>query len=378
MNIPIGRAALISGFIRNALHREIQTRNWPFRVGEIISQRDYDSILRITSLPPHVIPEQNLIKTLSFLAYKMQAGNQRSDGGQVRIELEMAREIIGHNKADMILHAGVSLGVIDEDFYSVDNFNYRETVAFRHQLFQEYFAARYLIETYKVESIAQLVYHPWRIDSVEEPLGLVIDSLYPDEPLPLLPQTGWEETLLLVAAMIPSPSQLVRALAKTNLPLAGRCAAQPDVNISDILRKELQELLIKRIRNNASDLRHRISAGLSLGELGDPRYEQHQGPYGDYLLPPLIVIAGGKYSMGSNAEDADRDERDGPLVELKPFFIGKFPVTNAEWKCFMDAGGYDDAQWWDVGDSRNWWGRKFRSDYKTKVMGRKRVASPKL
>jgi formylglycine-generating enzyme required for sulfatase activity len=41
-------------------------------------------------------------------------------------------------------------------------------------------------------------------------------------------------------------------------------------------------------------------------------------------------------------------------VALATFRIGRFPVTNAEWACFMEAGGYDDERWWDTAAGRAW------------------------
>jgi iron(II)-dependent oxidoreductase len=33
-------------------------------------------------------------------------------------------------------------------------------------------------------------------------------------------------------------------------------------------------------------------------------------------------------------------------VHLPPYFIDAAPVTNAEYRAFVDAGGYDDERWW--------------------------------
>ena len=33
-------------------------------------------------------------------------------------------------------------------------------------------------------------------------------------------------------------------------------------------------------------------------------------------------------------------------VEVQAFEIGRYPVTNAEWRCFMEAGGYEEERWW--------------------------------
>ena len=31
-------------------------------------------------------------------------------------------------------------------------------------------------------------------------------------------------------------------------------------------------------------------------------------------------------------------------VALSPYAIGRYPVTNAEYACFMQAGGYDEER----------------------------------
>ncbi len=97
----------------------------------------------------------------------------------------------------------------------------------------------------------------------------------------------------------------------------------------------------------------RIAAGEALGTLGDPRFVRQTGPHGKYLLPPLVEIPGGKYPMGIDKSDYD-DEKPAHTVELESFQIGQFPVTNAEYKCFLEAGGYEDERWWDTEESRAW------------------------
>lgn len=43
------------------------------------------------------------------------------------------------------------------------------------------------------------------------------------------------------------------------------------------------------------------------------------------------------------------DEYPRHAVNLAPYAIGRFPVTNAEYACFMAAGGYDDDRYWTTG-----------------------------
>ena len=40
-------------------------------------------------------------------------------------------------------------------------------------------------------------------------------------------------------------------------------------------------------------------------------------------------------------------------MALAPYAIGCFPVTNAEYACFVDAGGYEEERYWTAG-GRHW------------------------
>lgn len=88
-----------------------------------------------------------------------------------------------------------------------------------------------------------------------------------------------------------------------------------------------------------------------MGKLGDPRFERRQGPYGDYLRPPLIQITGGVYILGDDGHEPPVHK-----VELAAFRIGQFPITNAEWALFLRAGGYDEERWWETSEARAWRG----------------------
>ena len=207
---------------------------------------------------------------------------------------------------------------------------------------------------------AERVRTEWRADRIHPSLAQVLAKLADADPLPPAPVTGWEETTALAVAMSANPEAFVTALMETNLPLAGRCAAQPDVGISKELKTHLRRTLVERTQDSNADLRARIAAGLSLGSLGDPHFERHKGPDGDYLLPPLVEIPGGTYTLGSEEGEAcyvvDGKDRERPIhqVQLTLFQIGKFPVTNAEWKLFMEAGGYEDERWWDTEAAKAW------------------------
>jgi Sulfatase-modifying factor enzyme 1 len=48
------------------------------------------------------------------------------------------------------------------------------------------------------------------------------------------------------------------------------------------------------------------------------------------------------------------DERPPHSLELPAFPVGQFPVTNAEYACFIEAGGYRDNRYWDTPRGLAW------------------------
>src|SRR5215813_11479730 len=141
-------------------------------------------------------------------------------------------------------------------------------IVFFHQLLQEYFAARRLAREPKPE----MIHVEWSSEKVSPTLTETIADLADGDPLPSLPQTGWEETTLTAAPMARDPQSFIRDLIPHNLPLAARCAASPELKIDDKLRREIQQALIGRTQDIKADLRARIAAGEALGEIGDPRF----------------------------------------------------------------------------------------------------------
>ena len=76
-------------------------------------------------------------------------------------------------------------------------------------------------------------------------------------------------------------------------------------------------------------------------------------------MPPLAEIPAGCYPMGEDEPfvsfgDAWSDHMPRHEVRMAAFRIGRFPVTNAEWAHFMEAGGYEDERWWDTPGGRKW------------------------
>ncbi|WP_428268067.1 SUMF1/EgtB/PvdO family nonheme iron enzyme [Haliangium sp.] len=348
---PQGRAELFTGFVRNALRREVERDSPLFDDEELLSSRDRRQIVRWRWKGPYDLPERGLlVRGLGQLAHRMQESLSASAGAQVRVDIDDAVDMLGHERGEDLLRAGEALAILDEDPAS-------DEILFVHQLVQEYFAARELSRAPR----PALVRAPWRKDEVRPSLADTLHGLAPADPLPPLPSTGWEETSLLAAAMAPTPDAFVAALAPVNLVLAGRCAAQRELEgrLSADLIEDLRAQLATRMRAPDADLRARIAAGLTLGTLGGPRYERRRGPHGDYLLPPLVPIPGGRYRIGSDAPYDYRgrtftEELPACEVTLAPFAIAAFAVTNAEWAYFMAGGGYQDERFWVGRQDKAW------------------------
>jgi len=353
--MPAGRAALFTGFVRQALRREVERGNALFEQGKLLESRDLRRIAKWQWQGAYGLPDQGLlIPKLSMLAHAMQ--QSRDDGGssQVRIGYDEALELLETDTDAEILAAGEALAVLDEDEAAGE-------LMYVHQLVQEYFAARRLA----IAPDPELVRVEWQAAKVSLTIHEMLDALDPADPLPPLPATGWEETTVLAAAMAEDPVAFLRGVATTNLALAGRAAAQPELRVrlpAGVL-DELRWSLVARSRDEEADLRDRIACGDALGELGDARFERRVGRHGAYLLPPLVGVPGGAYPIGEDEPIRvalwDRDSSSSAhvprhLVHLASFQIGQFPVTNAEWRLFMAAGGYDEEQWWDTEHARLW------------------------
>ena len=85
------------------------------------------------------------------------------------------------------------------------------------------------------------------------------------------------------------------------------------------------------------------------------------GEFGAYLMSPPVTIPGGKYTIGDDNGEYEREMPQGE-VELPEFQIGRFPVTNAEYRLFIEAGGYEDERWWDTPEAKSWLSGETSSD----------------
>ena len=168
----------------------------------------------------------------------------------MRIAHAAAIGVLGDALGHDVIEAGTALGVLDEDRSTGE-------VTFRHQLLQEYFAARELGRCPEPE---RLTTH-WRVTDIRPGLREVLESLPPADVLPTLPATGWEETAVLAAAMMDHPEPFLRGLMAHNLVVAGRAARRDAVRarLDAAFLDELRWALVGRSRDPEADLRARVA-----------------------------------------------------------------------------------------------------------------------
>lgn len=117
------------------------------------------------------------------------------------------------------------------------------------------------------------------------------------------------------------------------------------------LRPALQTpAYLLRVMGDANvDLRVRVAAGEVLATVGDPRFVRKRYANDvEAIEPALVTIPAGEAILGGADEEAYDWEKPECRVAVAAFDLAIYPVTNAEFACFMEAGGYDDLSLWSA------------------------------
>ncbi|MGH8571479.1 MAG: NACHT domain-containing protein, partial [Gammaproteobacteria bacterium] len=143
-----------------------------------------------------------------------------------------------------------------------------ELVRFYHHQIQEYFAARALLDRFRV---GKPVADRWRVARTVEEMPDP-GPLAPFEPLPPPPLSGWEEPTVLAAGLCRDASErdgFVSAVCALNPSLAARCLNEALANsgVPGAVSK-VQEALLREMGDPEVHLRARLAAGEALGWLG--------------------------------------------------------------------------------------------------------------
>ncbi|RLJ22000.1 hypothetical protein DJ031_01870 [bacterium endosymbiont of Escarpia laminata] len=106
--------------------------------------------------------------------------------------------------------------------------------------------------------------------------------------------------------------------------------------ISETRYSEEIQSLLDEIDDISTPPKRRLEIGDLLAKLGDPRPGIGLG---DDNLPDIdwVEIPGGEFLYGEEKERRTSDL----------FYISRYPVTNAQYQTFIEAGGYESDRWWE-------------------------------
>ena len=187
----------------------------------------------------------------------------------------------------------------------------------------------------------------------------------------------WKETLLLamgVIAVLKTEREKANAvlsfLLETGNPQHGLFVGEvlTDVGASQLgnrMTLQIQEHLLALMQNLQIAVLDRAQAGRLLGEIGDPREGVGVVKNADGTKRPdidWVTIHAGTFRMGTDGDEGDEAEKPAHQVTLAAFAMSRYPVTNAQFACFVEAGGYDDERYWRTCEAAYQWWRGEKAD----------------
>jgi formylglycine-generating enzyme required for sulfatase activity len=110
--------------------------------------------------------------------------------------------------------------------------------------------------------------------------------------------------------------------------------------------------LLNRVRTRLTNLiekgklapKERNNAGITLSNLGDPRFTADLWHFPTDETLGFTLIPAGKFSMGSDDRNRE-EEKPQHEVALPDFWIAKYPVTVAQFRTFTEATKYSFNRW---------------------------------
>jgi len=230
---------------------------------------------------------------------------------------------------------------------------------FTHKTFQEYLAGLYLAEELEDDWAATLT---GRLldDNWLEATRLAAGSLA------YLHAGKANKFIKLLSDLGGNDAERTVALERAALAQADFPPDRAQANRADLITR-LQSGLV----NLQLEPTLRRPLGLALGAVGDPRFSPTLISGINVIVPEPVSILSGTFRMGtSNAEaenlkaqDAESwdDEKPQHAVFVFEFTIGKYPITNAEYRLFWEAKGYENKDYWSD-DGWRWRAGKLDAD----------------
>jgi len=207
-----------------------------------------------------------------------------------------------------------------------------ENVRFHHRLFREYLAASRL--TRDNIDMKTLVGRLWKDKRLVDPFWLDVMRLLPGA-------FNSEEKAAAIAAEIQA---LARRQRKARGRLWGVLAAMmvenPNLFENWPRSGAVTEMTASYEKEAASwDLEDRRLLLEGVGALGDPRLD----PFRD---DRWVFVSPGRFTMGDNQSQWDDEKPEHPVEITRSYWLGRFPVTNAEYRRFVEDEAYKERRWW--------------------------------
>ena len=209
----------------------------------------------------------------------------------------------------------------------------REKAEFYHWTFQDFLAARRLVEKeLNHESLLQAIGHRALVPEWRNTLSLVFASLLETNVSP-------EKAIRLLEQLIDSTQadhfRVHVVIANCIQILLGK-----EYKLKPEIEKKFRDICLQTLQKRIPAVDRSI-LGLALGQIGDPR-----------VIPDLrnmrayIEVLPGKYLQPPGFKG-------GHLELSKPFLLAKYPVTNGQYAQFIDAGEYKRTGSWSE-DGQVW------------------------
>jgi formylglycine-generating enzyme required for sulfatase activity len=241
---------------------------------------------------------------------------------------------------------------------------------YTHRTFREFLVGRYLAEELSYEEQKAVLSNVLGKDTWREAVRLAAGYLAKGG------EKRSDDFIWLVSRLGEDQTQHAQALTWAGLCVADLPPRQPQPVKWAERRKQVTGEMLQTLTANPPtvETRLRYELGLALAEAGDPRFKAKplEGAKGvNAILPELVKVAAGAFRMGTNKEDKKRlaeqkaksweDEEPAHMVRLAEYWIGKYPVTNAEFRCFYDEQGYERQDLWSM-DGWKWRTGQWDSD----------------
>lgn len=223
---------------------------------------------------------------------------------------------------------------------------------FTHRTFREFLAGRYLAEENSPDEQGVFLSAHLADDHWAEPARLAAGYLA------IAGERRANDFLKLLAGLGAPPAERASALALAGLALSDLPADRvlPDT------RQSLATALLEALTANPPTVEPtlRRPLGLALGAVGDPRFSPTLISGVQVIVPEPVRISSGSFLMGTSDAEAEKLRAQNALpseawfktetpqhkVHVSEFAIGKYPVTNAEYRLFWEAKGYENKDYW--------------------------------